>query len=236
MLDKPSEKLDEDLEPKISIIITSEQNDLNLKSDSNRLKQYKTNLKSFNSNIQLNENNLSSNKRFLNHRKCLSRLNLNVSNHRDLQKNFDSPQKTPELSQKFILTPKKSLNNNICKNISSICLNHDNMKSDSFQKNMDKLDSNYLSLKSSNSNIFKSSNSLNALDLEGFDTYSIGSFDRYSCYSLYSNYDQENQEKSVSNMKDNLNIQISEQHLNYEKSIGFNSKLNNKVINWLEKN
>ncbi|RNA23210.1 hypothetical protein BpHYR1_006343 [Brachionus plicatilis] len=62
------------------------------------------------------------------------------------------------------------------------------------KKSLLNLNSKNLQLRASNSNLYKSSSSLNALDLEMVDTFSIGSFDRYSFYSLYSTNDLESKD------------------------------------------
>lgn len=100
----------------------------------------------------------------------------------------------------------------------------------------------YPLLKSSNLNLFKSSNSLNALDLELVDSISISSYDRLSFYSLYANSDYELSstlnltEENKANKNANKE-EISEEsnlHL-FEKSLKLNNHQNKKVINWLEK-
>lgn len=216
MLD--NDKYNQVLSPNISILVTNELGNNNQET----LKQEKPKIFRSIDPFLATKNNNS------NYRKCLSRLNLN-----EIRPDIKFPQSNTKELNFTTKLKKKSLyqlnNSSLClnsdlKNKSSICLDNENKNLMPYFNSNSK----YLHLKASNSNLYKSSNSLNALDLEIVDTFSIGSFDRYSFYSLYSINDLDNSD--ITCLDNSLDGKSRSIHLNAK-----NSQPLDKVKNWLEK-
>lgn len=114
--------------------------------------------------------------------------------------------------------------------------NSGNFKASANMLNRNPANNSYYFLKASNLNIFKSSNSLNALDLELYDSVSVGSFDRQSFYSTCPNSECDLNSCFIVEQKlieTNSNLSNDKLHL-IEESLKLNNKQNNKVANWLE--
>ena len=239
--------------------------------------------------LKSNPSSFNFNIRRLN-RKCLSRINLNMYQMNLSNENDNSSSNMNVDKQKLIDTMtynnlrKKSYNNlsllnasssifgasgTTCENMGATSSRLSNHKSNININNINNSNSSnklssFLCLKSSNLNLYKSSNSLNALDLELLDSVSVGSFDRQSLYSLtHSEYELGNfyvLENSpdldfTSNINENNNVNSNNNQpiSNYRSCLFLNTlndssstvtssfkdknlTKNSKVVDWLQHN
>lgn len=209
-----NDKYNQTLSPRISILVSDESNETNGKLSE----------KSHPEIIQTKELFFSIINHNSNQRKCLSRLNLNeIKNELKISRSYVKEFNTP-LKPKFLpkMNGSSLLLSSDPKNKSSQCLDE--------KKNFLNFNRKFLQLSASNSNFFKSSNSLNALDLDVVETFSIGSLDRCSFYSF-------NSTKDLNLDNSDLNRACNQQIINDDSKDRIVKKCLtlDKVKNWLEK-